>query len=309
MASHLSHPYPHAGECRTTRSLTPTRSLVLVMFYSILLMGLGVVALPTTSLARAWPTTDGWTIVESDEACGMKMVYEGKGATSLLIGQSVDGQAFINVTNAAWTAVADKQYKNFKWVFDGTVYESGVGGTHLAGGNPGFTAYFDADLLTIIAQSGKLVIFHNSQTVDSLSLAGSKAAVRIVHQCITSLRLRHEASEVEKHRFDSIVDDPFSTEGASPKPINLEGFVARMFGLDSYPASALREGAQGIVTFRAKIGVDGRVDECAIVSSSGNRDLDDATCRILERSGRLPAALVPSTREITTSVKWQLPAS
>ena len=62
------------------------------------------------------------------------------------------------------------------------------------------------------------------------------------------------------------------------------------FPQDSYPAAARRAEAEGRVSVRVTVGADGRVADCAVIASSGNADLDSATCRLARRNGRFDAA-------------------
>jgi periplasmic protein TonB len=59
------------------------------------------------------------------------------------------------------------------------------------------------------------------------------------------------------------------------------------------------------------VGTDGRVSGCTVTTSSGNSDLDDATCRISKRSVRFSPAKDangnPITSTYTLPVRWQLP--
>ena len=53
-----------------------------------------------------------------------------------------------------------------------------------------------------------------------------------------------------------------------------------------YPKAALRVNAQGTVHLRFTVGVNGRVTDCAVTRSSGNRDLDETTCRLIQQRFR-----------------------
>jgi protein TonB len=50
---------------------------------------------------------------------------------------------------------------------------------------------------------------------------------------------------------------------------------------DDYPRRAVREEAQGVVSFRLTVLPTGRVGNCTVTASSGHERLDSATCRIL----------------------------
>lgn len=53
-----------------------------------------------------------------------------------------------------------------------------------------------------------------------------------------------------------------------------------------YPAEAVEAGVGGTVGVRYLVGVDGRVSDCEVTQSSGNRALDAATCRLIEQRFR-----------------------
>ncbi len=57
-----------------------------------------------------------------------------------------------------------------------------------------------------------------------------------------------------------------------------------------YPRAAYAAGISGTVSIRFIVGINGRVTACRVTHSSGNADLDDATCRlIMERQRYRPA--------------------
>ena len=94
--------------------------------------------------------------------------------------------------------------------------------------------------------------------------------------------------------------------GASPR-----GNQGDWFPSDSYPASAQRAGAEGLVSVRVGVGANGRVTDCSVTASSGNADLDGATCRLAKRNGRFEPArgadgqVVASTANLR-NVRWRL---
>ena len=94
-----------------------------------------------------------------------------------------------------------------------------------------------------------------------------------------------------------VVPSP-STE-VPPPP---RSWPSSLVSADDYPAAALRAEEQGRVGYRLTIGIDGRVAECLVVSSSGSAALDAATCRIMRARARFVLARdtagdpVPDTR-------------
>lgn len=84
------------------------------------------------------------------------------------------------------------------------------------------------------------------------------------------------------------------------------------FTSDSYPAAALRRSAEGRSVARLAIGADGRVTGCTIVTSSGDADLDRATCAVPMRAGRFVPARgadgAPVAASYMLPVRWVLPS-
>lgn len=94
--------------------------------------------------------------------------------------------------------------------------------------------------------------------------------------------------------------------GVSPR-----GNQGDWFPQDSYPAAARREGAEGRVSVTVGIGTNGRVTDCRVVSSSGNAELDGATCRLATRNGRFTPAKDADGQPVVSSftlrnVRWRL---
>lgn len=94
--------------------------------------------------------------------------------------------------------------------------------------------------------------------------------------------------------------------GASPR-----GNQGDWFPSESYPAAARRASAEGLVSVRVTVGTNGRVTECAVTASSGNADLDGATCRLATRNGRFEPARDAAGEKVPSSVtlrnvRWRL---
>lgn len=80
---------------------------------------------------------------------------------------------------------------------------------------------------------------------------------------------------------------------------------------EDYPSAPLREGVQGVTGFHVTVGADGKVASCEITSSSGNAQLDTATCQYVTRRARFkPAADSdghPMVGSYSSRVKWVVP--
>jgi protein TonB len=80
---------------------------------------------------------------------------------------------------------------------------------------------------------------------------------------------------------------------------------------EDYPTSLLRENVQGIVAISATIGTDGKVRSCLVTQSSGNRLLDDTTCRLYTKRAHFTPARDadgnPTTAQRSDRFRWQIP--
>ncbi len=76
--------------------------------------------------------------------------------------------------------------------------------------------------------------------------------------------------------------------------------------LDSdYPHAASRARIGGTVTVRFTVGRDGRPAGCAVMRSSGNADLDAATCRLIERRFVYRPARDSEGRPVPDTLGWK----
>ena len=80
---------------------------------------------------------------------------------------------------------------------------------------------------------------------------------------------------------------------------------------EDYPSAPLREGAQGTTGFHVTVGPDGKVASCEVTSSSGNDQLDKATCQYVTRRARFTPAKDTDGKAMAGSyssrVKWVVP--
>jgi TonB family protein len=80
---------------------------------------------------------------------------------------------------------------------------------------------------------------------------------------------------------------------------------------DDYPPEALAGRIEGSVVYRVAVTVDGRVSSCELARTSGNRALDQATCRLVTDRARFePATDGDGSRTVgsfTGRVIWTVP--
>lgn len=113
-------------------------------------------------------------------------------------------------------------------------------------------------------------------------------------------------------------DDLLKSWGIDPaerqrEAVHVTGNPARFFGVTAYPPAAIAAHAQGRVV--SVVGVDkrGGVTSCKVVVSSGNKPLDDGTCRIIREQVHLIPARDKDGNAMASHyvlpVRWALPAS
>jgi protein TonB len=80
---------------------------------------------------------------------------------------------------------------------------------------------------------------------------------------------------------------------------------------DDYPPGLIRQNVQGLVVISVMIGTDGAVRSCLVTQSSGNKLLDDTTCRLYTKRAHFSPALDadgnPTTAQRTDRYRWQIP--
>lgn len=239
-------------------------------------------------------------------------VYEGKGDTELLVGKRLDGDAVVIVKNYGWSPKKDEKYE--LQFFVGT--QAFGGGASIGVGETyekrGFVTKFGPDFFSAFAAGSSFKIYRGDTLVDSLQLKGSAVALGVVDRCVNAIRAVKASEERERQRFAHIPDDPFAGTKTDPTQAVARGDPTGGISADDYPASALAADASGRVNIRYEIDPSGRISNCTINASSGNAELDRATCSTLTRRGRFEPArgtdglAISSTAELTYD--WKPPA-
>ena len=98
----------------------------------------------------------------------------------------------------------------------------------------------------------------------------------------------------------------FQPKGPEPR-----GNPGRWANTNDYPSRALREEREGITRFSVTVGTNGRVTNCRVTGSSGHSDLDQTTCRLIERRARFNPATDGNGDEVSgtwsSAVRWEIP--
>ncbi len=95
------------------------------------------------------------------------------------------------------------------------------------------------------------------------------------------------------------------------EPARARANLAGLISSDDYPPSALRNEEQGTVRVRLNVDTSGRVTGCSVSQSSGSSQLDQTTCRLLQRRARFTPARDNQGQPIADTVtsppiRWQI---
>lgn len=163
-----------------------------------------------SAVARDWPETGGWTIVQGETMCAMSNEFEGPGDSELFIVMGVDGIILMTDVNSEWTSVEGEIYDDITAVMDGTVY----GGSRAVGaeldGKKGFTVKLDPTMLEAIGAGRSIHLYRGDLRMDHLNLSGTGAAIAMTRRCLADLRATRAAAERETRRFSTLERDPFA---------------------------------------------------------------------------------------------------
>lgn len=98
----------------------------------------------------------------------------------------------------------------------------------------------------------------------------------------------------------------FTPKGARPSNSSA-GWITT----NDYPRRPLIDHIEGSASYRLVIGTNGRVSSCELTRPSGNRALDDATCRLITSRARFESATDENGAKVmgtyTGSVRWEIP--
>lgn len=258
--------------------------------------------------ARDWPDAGGWSVVETDGACGMSQTYEGKGESELLIWLDEDGAVGLSISNDLWSPVDGQKYE-MDYFLNGTSYGGGSAVGSADGSKKGFLSRFDGNFLKDFAAGNTLVIYRGELLVDQLSLKGTAAGVAMVHRCMAAMKADKAAAERERQRLAHIVDDPFAVKQTELEKLQFGANSAKPRGMPSawvsdadYPSAAQRERRQGVTGYKLEVNADGQATSCVVTSSSGHPDLDEAACSLIPRRARFSTGGLYESK-----VTWRLP--
>jgi protein TonB len=265
----------------------------------------------------------GWQFTDERGSCSAGTSFEG-GMVVLIRYYHGDNIAYFTVTNPAWETIENgrsypvqMQFSNGEEFTD--TQAVGVRVDDATGRLTGVTLRLDAnDFLPDFAGSARVSLTMDNHLLTRLNLSGTRAVIQRLITCSIASWRRYPPDPFAG-RATPRLSSPTPDQGrADPQLRNIParrslGNLGSYFSTDDYPASALRERAQGTTVFTLTIGEDGRVARCVVIASSGSDALDQATCRILTARARYSPARDqngnPTTGVDSGSVTWRLPAA
>jgi TonB family protein len=228
----------------------------------------------TPAVAREWPETAGWRIMEDDPfACAMD-TRAGAAPTLLLVLRN-DGDFALSIRDALPELGKPETMR--------------VNGHSYAFRSEGMDPAQRAQFLDDMAAGAALELLDQAGRVLSrVSLKGSSAAIAELRRCTEEV-----GGTVRTQLSTGAIDlegDPDEPAPPPPAGQRARGNLARYFLNDDYPHSAIRENAEGVVRYRLTIDPGGRVARCAVTQTSGFPALDVKTCQIFLERARLEPA-------------------
>ncbi|MEA3034315.1 MAG: hypothetical protein QOH04_66 [Sphingomonadales bacterium] len=167
---------------------------------------------------------------------------------------------------------------------------------HRASGYDELATVVGPDILDRLAQAKRVIFLQDRKPLASIDLPGSAKAIAGLRECRDTI--------LRDWGIDPAAQDAL---WKAPEPLGerLDGV-----GTADYPPEAWRAGVSAGLLARLTITAEGRVSDCAVVSSSGRADLDAKACEVWLRKGRFKPAIgadgVPTAAKIIASFIWSI---
>lgn len=154
----------------------------------------------------------------------------------------------------------------------------------------------ERSFLDQFAAADSLSVRSKGQEVTQVTIPGAAKAIAALREC--------EASALKEWKLDSA---KMMSLRAYAKPHG--GYLAWIKDSD-YPDAAIHDEQSGTVVALLKVGADGRATGCAVIDSSGSKELDDQTCAIFGRRAQYDPAIdadgKPTEGLAAVRVRWVL---
>lgn len=109
----------------------------------------------------------------------------------------------------------------------------------------------------------------------------------------------------------TIAPTPRPAPSFAPKAARPSNNAAGWITNDDYPRRSLMDQSEGTARYRLVIGTTGRVSSCEVTTSTGDSQLDEATCRFITRRARFEPATDENGAKVlgtyTGTVRWEIP--
>lgn len=267
-------------------------------------LGAALLASAATPAAALPAPPPGWIEYQDEQAyshCGVAQ-RDRAGIPSLGLALVEDGTIQLSIIDVA-TDVVRKQNVALTMRFDDGA-ALGVGGIGIqpSAFRKGFSVDIDQTMLAAIARARRLSVLRGDKEVARIDLAGSSAAITRMRECFGRLSARRAAL-------------PAPPAPPAPPPLPRKGpsgavSIRSYVHPDDYPVLALRNGAEGDVRLELEVDEQGHVDKCAVLSSSGDVELDYGSCLVAERRFHFLPALDAGARpvrgKVTRTLRWRL---
>ncbi|MEL7684409.1 energy transducer TonB [Citromicrobium bathyomarinum] len=251
----------------------------------------------------------GWTVLKDADDCSMWLEYETPGATNMGFIKDAEGEVFLAVSNSSWS-VKDGEAYEVAFVLNNRRYSGGdaAGYGRTLGG--GLVALLNGNFERDFSKGQSIRIYLGEEQIDHLSLEGTANAMAALDSCLSVVRTEIAEQRAYEARYASRPRDPF----AAAKPKGPRGPVPvnpLWIATSDYSSAMIREGIEGQVGFRLEVSATGRPQNCEIVASSGNLELDQHTCTLAKRRARFEPAIDADGNEVSGSyegsVNWSIP--
>jgi hypothetical protein len=178
-----------------------------------LLLATLVAHAPASAQGYAGRSVGEWRIAASQDGdgCFATRIFDRDGATTLLLGLSLDGTNRLSLLNANWS-IKPRDRLTLDYRLSNRRFPKQLAIGIAADRKQGFVSSFDAKFPAQFAASTSLSVFRGEVPVERLTLEGSGAAVAEVRRCVAAANGKTGGST----RTDStkIPKDPFAESAA-----------------------------------------------------------------------------------------------
>ena len=128
---------------------------------------------------------------------------------------------------------------------------------------------------------------------------------------VTDAVVTDTAGDVDTNQLVLPTPKPTVAPAFTPKAARPSNRPADWVSTDDYPRQPLMNEIEGVAGYRLVVGTSGKVSSCEITASSGNRALDQATCKFITSRARFEPATDQNGARVlgsyTGTVRWMIP--